>query len=179
MNQSGRSLLEMLGVVTVLGVMTAAAVGGTTFMIDFYQAGTTAVNIEDTTQRATELCRVDCNILGYGNATLCKQKIFAQGCNGDTPLSPWGGTVEINGCLVTDAGALDCTKALDELTVNESYDTFQIVYPNVPERMCERLCDSLIAGFDITGPTTCVMDDDTGIVTAECSGTTTMTFTPF
>ncbi len=153
MKENGRTLLEMMGVVTVLGVIAVGAISGASVLTRFYQAHATAMDIEQTAVRARDLYDYSCSILLQGNELLCKQDVFAQGCFDKMPLHRWGGSIYFD--LKTTA-SMEC-------------ENFTITYTNVPKHACVQLCGALGETFEI---------NKCGVDTNSCSETNDMVFTP-
>ncbi len=140
-NQRGRTLMEMMGVVVILGVITIGLTLGARVLSVFYQANVTAFEIEETNNRAWDLFNVSCDTLLLPNNELCFQDIFPQGCFNGQPIHRWGGFISIEPSATCDA--------------------FTITYTNIPEAVCKQICSALKDDFNINDADDCNCNNET------------------
>ena len=123
-NESGRSMVEMLGVLAIMGVIMYGAVAGINFGIDMYKINATYNEIEELSQSIIDLFSWSDN---YGTLTVevvcdndayptCNQCETNGQCHRMT--NQWGGDVTVG---------------------SSGPDGFVIQYTQIPDVACERL----------------------------------------
>ena len=119
-NESGRSMIEMLGVLSIMGVIMYGAVAGINFGIDMYKINATLTEVEELAQAIVDIYswNRDSGYDRLNEDVICANDAYP--CINSHMTNQWGGGVGV-GCLGTD-----CT-------------AFQIEYEHVPEIACERL----------------------------------------
>jgi len=119
-NESGRSMIEMLGVLSIMGVIMYGAVAGINFGIDMYKINATLTEVEELAQGIVDIYSWNRDST-YNKLTtdiVCANDAYP--CINNNMTNQWGGGVGL-GCA-----SADCSD-------------FQIVYEHVPEIACERL----------------------------------------
>ena len=133
-DESGRSMIEMLGVLSIMGVIMYGAVAGINFGIDMYKINATYNEIEELGQAITDL--YSWNSGNYDGLTkytdtsgnysssaqiICDNDAYPNCTNNNTQLTnQWGGGVNV-GSVGTEA------------------EDFVIEYTGLPYVACERL----------------------------------------
>ena len=137
-NQSGRSLIEMLAVVMIIGILTIGATAGLNQAMDKYRVG----------KMHTDILSIDSEIVnlyawmrGYPHesndapkdvtATLCENEIFPDGCDENSkPQNPYGGNY----------------------TVTTTSTTKTIEATNLPDDVCEDLVAQEWGNYVVNDP---------------------------
>ncbi|MBP5343911.1 MAG: hypothetical protein J6Y85_02410 [Alphaproteobacteria bacterium] len=145
-DESGRSMIEMLGVLSIMGVIMYGAVAGINFGIDMYKINATYNEVEELAQSIVDLYSWAKSYEGLSPTPTKASKVICENdayptCNssGDTMTNQWGGNVTV---ASIEDGA-----------------NFEITYSGVPDVALERLKTE--TGFK----TVCVDKDNTS-----CSG---------
>ena len=149
-DESGRSMIEMLGVLGIMGVIVYGAVSGINYGIDVYKINATYHEIDELAQAIIDLSswRDDYIDLGTNPSLfICKNDAFP--CTeGNEMKNQWNGDVEV------------------EMILQDGKRTaFKITYNDVPEAVCNKLKDE--AGFQHV----CVNKTET-----TCSGDVNISF---
>ena len=119
-DESGRSMVEMLGVLSIMGVIMYGAVAGINFGIDMYKINATYNEVEELAQSIVDLYSWSKTYKALSNKIICENDIYPLPCGGSYTLTnEWGGNV--------------CVGPITEGT------EFQITYTYVPYIACERL----------------------------------------
>ncbi len=123
-NESGRSLIEMLAVISVISMITVGSISAMNYGLQAYRANASYDLVESTAQRVSDLYSW---MKGYPNDSasmknlICNNDIFDSDCIGNesvaTAAAPWGQ-------IKIEAG--------DETA-------FRITLTDVPQRGCEQL----------------------------------------
>ncbi|MDR2902408.1 MAG: hypothetical protein LBU87_04795 [Lactobacillales bacterium] len=150
-SESGRSLVEMLAVIAVISVITIGGVTGISFVRMIFVANQIHSEVEEITRGVSDLYSWTRDFSTVGNmmTTICDNDISSKKCDKTKSYwtNPFGGHV----------------------TVVSGGDSFKIVYPDVPERVCKQLlCETV---WTIAKPTKACNDN-------YCSGTKTIEFIP-
>ena len=119
-NESGRSMIEMLGVLSIMGVIMYGAVAGINFGIEMYKINATYNEIEEISRGILDLYSWSSNFSGVSIKVLCENDVVSQcGSNNMTATNQWAGPITV-------------------ASTNNDQD-FAITYENVPSLACERL----------------------------------------
>lgn len=128
-SQSGRSMIEMLGVIAIIGVLTVGSIATVSYVDNYFRTTSTALEID---KQANEIADLYSWRVGFPETNtlqrmVCKEDIFV--CEKDknsdtykTPTNIWGGDIRVE---TIDSG-----------------NTFTITYTGVPQVACERLFDA-------------------------------------
>ena len=145
-NESGRSMIEMLGVLGIMGVIMYAAVAGINFGIEMYRINATFGEIENLSKNLITMGSFLGNYTKVvGETLLCDNDAFP--CTNGNMTNQWGGTVVV--------------------AATEDGRSFSITYPNVPQVACQRLLeDMMFKDVRIDSPTSA----------ADCGSSNTMVF---
>ena len=130
-SQSGRSMVEMLGVIAIIGLITVGAVTSVGFVDNMYRTNATLVD-------ADKLAKDIIDTFSWSNsyATLNHQFLCTEGiltCKENKAKHRWGGDI-----VVAPAHSGD-TLATDAISDNNS---FTITYKDVPKSACEMIISS-------------------------------------
>ena len=118
-DESGRSMVEMLGVLSIMGVIMYGAVAGINFGIDMYKINATYNEIEELAQSIVDLYSWSKSYNNLNNKIICDNDIYPL-CTGTVMTNEWGGNVTVS-----------------ELGTGGEF--FAITYSSVPGIACERL----------------------------------------
>ena len=133
-NESGRSMVEMLGVLSIMGVIMYGAVAGINYGIDMYNINATHTEVEELAQAVMDLFSWTQNYSGLSNnssAILCDNDAFAS-CRNGQMTNKWGASVTVT--PVQEDGSA---------CAGENCTAFTITYQDVPYLACERLLHDL------------------------------------
>ena len=132
--QSGRSMIEMLGVLGIMGVIMYGAVVGINFGIEMYKVNIVHSEVEELSRAVIDFGSF---VDGYSFLSSASDSLFCK--NAAFPCDPhtmhmqnkWGGnvTVEPSDCATVGSGRV-CR-------------SFVIKYTNVPKVPCKRLIDDM------------------------------------
>ena len=121
-DESGRSMIEMLAVLSIMGVIMYGAIAGINFGIDMYKINATYNEVEELAQSIVDLYSWN-KQTPYSNLnikTVCDNDAYPT-CSNDnqTMTNQWGGRVIVG--------------------KRDDGNSFAIVYNSVPSIACERL----------------------------------------
>lgn len=144
--QSGRSMIEMLAVIAIMGIIVVSATIGINQGMVKYNSSKLHTDMQSIADDVYNLYNWS---RGYpdedrfmGTAGLCVEDVFPDGCNGGTANNPFGGTYTVATAPCPDDNALTC---------------LEITADNVPAEECALLVTN---------------DWGTAIGAPTCSGTT-------
>ena len=119
-DESGRSMIEMLGVLSIMGVIVYGAVAGINFGLDMYKLNATYREVDELAQSIVDLSSWTTDYSHLTAKRICDNDAYPTcSCTGGncTLTNEWGGGV----------------------TVAKYGQFFQITYKQIPEAACERL----------------------------------------
>ena len=148
--QKGRSMVEMLAVIMIIGVLTVGALAGFTQAMQKFNVGKMHNDIQSISSEVVNLYAWQ---RGYPNsgeasflATLCQEDIFPDGCDENgVAINPFGGTYTV--------------------TTNTTNQTLTIVADGLPEGACTDL--EIQEWAYIVGTPSCSSDGKTFTITFE------------
>ena len=145
-NESGRTMLEMLGVLGIMGIIMYGAVSGINYGMGTYKINQIYNDVQEQIQAVSDLYSWSRD---YPDGTTmtetaCKNDVFSRGCtsNDTAGLHPYGEGITIN---QTDSGA-----------------SFSIQYSSIPQDACRRLLEMEWGMIDVSG--TCGSEDRNTII---------------
>ncbi len=115
-NESGRSMVEMLGVIAIIGVISVGAITSMSYVDSYFRTSATLMEIEQIARDINDMYSWAPDYEGLSNTQLCKEKIV-QNCSNGKISNRWGG----------------------DLDAKANGDGFTITLKNVPQIACERL----------------------------------------
>ncbi len=123
-SQSGRSMVEMLGVIAIIGLITVAGITSMGYVDSYFRSSATVIEIDNLAKDVLDTYSWSRDFSSLNMSFICDEDIIK--CTDGTGSNRWGGniTVEITGA--TDADA----------------DGFKITYTKVPKIPCEQLVNS-------------------------------------
>ena len=104
-NQSGRSMLEMLGVLSIIGVLSVGGIAGYTRMTERYKINATMQQINIIAAKLSAIGAQTNSYGGLNNETAVKFNAVPNEMltsKNDTLINPFGGKVEIEGSFLLD-----------------------------------------------------------------------------
>ncbi len=117
-SQSGRSMVEMLGVIAIIGLITVAGVTSMGYVDSYFRSSATVIEIDDLAKDIVDTYSWSSNFSDLSMATICSEGILK--CTNQVGKNRWGGDI-----TVAPSGA--------------GNSTFTITYNNVPQIPCEQL----------------------------------------
>ena len=133
-NQSGRSMIEMLAVVMIIGILTIGATAGLNQAMDKYRVG----------KMHTDIMSIDSELVNLyawqrtyptnpSMQTLCENEIFPDGCNNELQAkNPYGGNYTVTTTTDTNTKTIKAT--------------------NLPEDVCEDLVAQEWGNYVVNDP---------------------------
>lgn len=121
-SESGRSMVEMLGVIAIIGVISVGGITSMAYIDAYFRTSASLMDVDKMANDITDMCSwsssyTDC-LNGYGTSDLVDEDILPSTKNrwgGDITVAPTGGTV----------------------------DSFTITYTKVPKSVCEQMTEEL------------------------------------
>ena len=140
-NESGRSMVEMLGVIAIIGVISVGAITSMSYVDSYFRTSATLMELEQIARDINDMYSWSSDYSGLNATQLCNEKIV-QNCTGTSSSKKiqnrWGGELTVS-------------------TINSASD-FKITLTKVPKIPCERLKDQapdMLMSLKITSPSTC------------------------
>ena len=149
--QSGRSMIEMLAVIAIMGIIVVSATIGINQGMVKYNSSKLHTDMQSIADDVYNLYNWSRGYPGImGTAGLCREDVFPDGCNNDgtTANNPFGGTYTVE--------TADCP-ADEDAEVVENVTCLKITASGVPAEECALLVTN---------------DWGTAIGAPTCSGTT-------
>ena len=132
-NESGRTMLEMLGVLAIMGVIMYGAIAGISFGVEMYQINATYNQIEEISEGIVELYSWS---RSYGDADT---NLAAEVCKNDiTDCYSTGGVRSYLGGATVSVNVDSCS--------GDGCGKFKITYTGLSYLACTRLKDNAAAG---------------------------------
>ena len=157
--ESGRSLVEMLGVLTIIGILGAGAISSLNFGMESMRVGTLFNEVEATAQHVRDLYSWNREYPGPDaqnkmNSKICNNNVFDTDCKDNKAVvdPPWGELQVLVGSGKKEANG--------EEFGNGEYFTIKLT--GIPETACTRLLS-----YEWT---------NVYPITTACSGATDMVF---
>ena len=122
-NESGRTMLEMLGVLGIMGIIMYGAVAGINYGMSTYKINQTYNEVQEVIQSIQDMYSWQRGYpKDFSGETLCDNDVFVR-CSDNTPKNTFEGDIEVKGNC--SSGSL-C-------------NSFYVTYPNIPQEVCYRL----------------------------------------
>lgn len=120
--ESGRSMLEMLGVIAIIGVITIGGISASSYIDSYFRTNSTFLDIENTAKDVADLYSWASDYSSLNMTTICNEDILecVDSSGSKVAKNIWGGTI-----VIASTGA--------------SKDAFTITYTKVPKSACQRL----------------------------------------
>ena len=146
--QSGRSMIEMLAVIAIMGIIVVSATIGINQGMVKYNSSKLHTDMQSIADDVYNLYNWSRGYPGNIMTTtdLCVEDVFPDGCNGGTANNPFGGTYTVETADCPDDDSLTCLK---------------ITATNVPADECALLVTN-DWGTAIGDPT-CVTDEEDNV----------------
>ena len=120
-DESGRTMLEMLGVLGIMGIIMYGAVAGINYGMSTYKINQTYNEVQEVIQSIQDMYSWQRGYpVEFSGSTLCDNDVFAR-CDGD-PKNTFEGVITVKG---------SCSSGL--------CNSFYVTYPNIPQDVCYRL----------------------------------------
>lgn len=144
-NESGRTMLEMLGVLGIMGIIMYGAVSGINYGMGTYKINQIYNDVQEQIQAVSDLYSWSRDYPGGDTMTktACANDVFSRGCTSDQKagLHPYGEGITIN---QTDGGG-----------------SFSIQYSGIPQDACLRLLEMEWGMIGVSSDTHCESKDNT------------------
>ncbi len=121
--ESGRSMIEMLGVLAIIAVMTVGGINATISMNSYFKVQAIVPQIDKAAQDIKDLFSWYSNYDGISMPYLCYEDVFE--CTNSAYTNSWGGVVDVGDHPPED---------------DDGKFYFTISYQNVPKSACEQIC---------------------------------------
>ena len=109
--QSGRSMIEMLAVIAIMGIIVVSATIGINQGMVKYNSSKLHTDMQSIADDVYNLYNWSRGYQGImGTAGLCAEDVFPDGCNGGTANNPFGGTYTVATAPCPDDNTLTCLK---------------------------------------------------------------------
>ncbi|MEE6207548.1 MAG: type 4 pilus major pilin, partial [Alphaproteobacteria bacterium] len=134
-SESGRSMVEMLGVLAIIGVMSVGGMAGYTKMMDQYKVSKAIQQIEQISSRLTAIGSGASSYEGLNNASAIKFDAIpleAKEGSGSNLTNPFGGKIIIEAAPLLSASDLPAAGVVDR-------QAYTISYTDLPEAACADL----------------------------------------
>ena len=123
-DESGRTMLEMLGVLGIMGIIMYGAVAGINYGMSTYKINQTYNEVQEVIQSIQDMYSWQRGYpTTFSGSTLCDNDVFAR-CVSRVPKNTFEGDI-----TVTGSGS--CSSGL--------CNSFYVTYPNIPQDVCYRL----------------------------------------
>ena len=123
-SQSGRSMVEMLGVIAIIGLITVAGITSMGYVDSYFRSSATVIEIDNLAKDVLDTYSWSRDFSSLDMTFICSEGILK--CTDEKGSNRWGGAI-----TVSQAEA-------EEGIVNG----FIITYTNVPKIPCEQLVNS-------------------------------------
>lgn len=122
-SQSGRSMVEMLGVIAIIGLITVAGVTSMGYVDSYFRSSATVIEIDDIAKNVIDTYSWSKDFSSLTMATICSEGILR--CSGENHkvTNRWGGNISV---AITEGDT----------------SSFTITYTAVPKIPCEQLLNS-------------------------------------
>ena len=141
-SETGRSMVEMLGVIAIIGLITVGAVTSVGFVDNMYRVNAALIEADKLAQDIIDTYSWSRTYADVNVNFLCQEKILTCEGENNTTRHKWGGEIEVEPADLVDAG--------------DNY-SFTITYKNVPATACEMLINSgdNLSELTIISPESC------------------------
>ena len=130
-SQSGRSMVEMLGVIAIIGLITVGAVTSVGFVDNMYRTNATLIDADKLAKDIIDTYSWSNSYKEVNLSFLCREGILK--CQNDTAKHRWGGNITVSPAHSGDA--------LGEGETSDN-NSFTITYEAVPKSACEMIINS-------------------------------------
>jgi type II secretory pathway pseudopilin PulG len=116
-------MLEMLGVLGIMGIIMYGAVAGINYGMDTYKINQIYNEVQEVIQSIQDMYSWQRGYpKDFSGKTLCDNDVFVR-CSDNTPKNTFEGNIEVKGS--------DCSGSL--------CNSFRVEYPGIPQEVCYRL----------------------------------------
>lgn len=119
-SESGRSMVEMLGVIAIIGVIAVGGITSMSYVDSYFRTSATLLEIDQVSRDIDDMCSwsstyTDC-LAGYTTDDLVNEDVLSSKTN------RWGGNITV---------------------AADGDDSYTITYEGVPESACEQMSEEL------------------------------------
>lgn len=147
-NESGRTMLEMLGVLGIMGIIMYGAVSGINYGMGTYKINQIYNDVQEQIQAVSDLYSWSRDYPDGETMTktACANDVFSRGCTSDQKagLHPYGEGITIN---------------------KPESGSFSIQYSGIPQDACRRLLEMEWGMIDVSSGTPPCESEDNNIIT--------------
>ncbi len=93
-NESGRSMVEMLGVIAIIGVISVGAITSMSYVDSYFRSSATLMEIEQIARDINDMYSWAPDYSELNNMKLCEEKIVENCTNSKIP-NRWGGKLSV------------------------------------------------------------------------------------
>lgn len=140
-NESGRSMIEMLGVIAIIGVISIGGITSMSYVDSYFRSSATLLEVEQMARDINDMYSWAPNYSGLNNDKICNEDIVK--CSGNKIPNRWGGEVTVN--AMSDG------------------NSYRIIYTQVSESACERIVEQwqeTLLSMSLSSSTTCNGDSN-------------------
>lgn len=119
-NESGRSMVEMLGVIAIIGVISIGGITSMSYVDSYFRTSATLLEVEQLARDINDMYSWAPDYLSVSASALCKEDIVSN-CNGGSIPNRWGGEILVR--------------------QERSGAAYSLTYTQVPEIACERILE--------------------------------------
>lgn len=119
-NESGRSMVEMLGVIAIIGVISVGAITSMSYVDSYFRTSATLMEVEQIARDVNDAFSWAASYQGLSNELLCDEKIV-ENCDANEIPNRWGGILSVQ----PSSGGQD----------------FILTLTKVPKVACERITE--------------------------------------
>ena len=130
-SQSGRSMVEMLGVIAIIGLITVGAVTSVGFVDNMYRTNATLIDADKLAKDIIDTYSWSNSYEELNLEFLCNENILT--CQNNVAKHRWGGNITV--APAHSGGELEEGKTSDN-------NSFIITYEAVPKSACEMIINS-------------------------------------
>ncbi len=130
-SESGRSMVEMLGVIAIIGVIAVGGITSMSYIDSYFRTSSTLMEVDQIASDVMDLCSWS-TVSGYEgclsddaterNDLLCSENVLS--CSAGEARNRWGGRITV---------------------APKDQDNFEITYTEVPESVCEQMEEEMDA----------------------------------
>lgn len=127
-SESGRSMVEMLGVIAIIGVISVGGITSMSYVDSYFRTSSTLLEVDGLARDIVDMCSWSQSFADCGLSTrfLKSEGVLSSEKN------RWGGDINVTAINATDT----------------TPDSFQIQFTQVPESVAEQMVEETTTGAD-------------------------------
>lgn len=119
-NESGRSMVEMLGVIAIIGVISIGGITSMSYVDSYFRTSATLLEVEQLARDINDMYSWAPDYLSVSTAALCKEDVVKNCSNNKVP-NRWGGEILVR--------------------QENGGNNYSLTYTAVPAIACERIVE--------------------------------------